>query len=215
VIGRPEVAAPAIPRSGVNQALLAGHVALHAVIPGLMLMWGTTLGEGWLYVTSGAARVILLLFALPIYLIYMILAARRFFPRSWWRALLAFAPLAVTAAEYLASHGGHHLARVWLLFSLPLFVGFAGLLVVGLLVLAVMNLAAAMEAPVARIGAVLIIAALGAAPVVYVAALGYQLNVKYAAAGHDRALVEYVAAIALVFFFHIYPLRSLYREGAL
>jgi hypothetical protein len=203
---------PPQPRGPFNRFVQICYLVAGIVIPSLLILWATTLVP---IPGAGAARVLLFFLVLPVFFVYIGIVVLRFFPHSTLGALGFFLPLVINLVLYsLSFRSARAFAIDYMLSSLPIFLGFMLLLLVGLTLLIVANtsLSTIREATVS-----FAIVILGAAPVVFTAILGYRLNVTNAVDPHDswRIIASYVSSIGLVFYLHIRPIKQLYAERAL
>ena len=126
-------------RTGVNSAFLKLYFVVCVVAPTILLGWGTTLEEsagtapGWM---MGATRILLFFLVGPVYLVYIFIALKKCFPHENMRALLYVVPVGVTLGFHLLSYGDAvGWLKIWILSSIPLFVGYWICLLCGFAVL--------------------------------------------------------------------------------
>lgn len=200
-------------RTRLNKLLLGLHFVCAVVVPGAATFAATVVADekGWGAGLTGLTRGALFFFVLPVYFVYMGIAAGKIFPRDTLRSLLAYVPVGLVASSVAASGDFQSASVVLMRFGLPLFGGFMTLLVVGFVVIAVAK-ARGESDWLKRLGCITLLTLAALPPVLFVVAMDVGLSPPEERA---RAALRLGLGLASVAAFHFKPVRELYRAGKL
>ena len=203
-----------------NRIVMWTYFAIHIVIPSLLFVWGMMqIKEGFLADPRLQKTVfmLLILWILPIYFVYSGIFVRSHFPRGLIGALQFFLPVIITLVLYAGSFNDWpSRMTAWMLTATPLFVGFMGLLLVGLVFLILRVNPFAAESIPKYIVSLLMVAA-ASLPVIYIFYTGLRLNMTMAPGGASMTTIvaRYLICVGQVALFNIPLMKQLYLERAL
>jgi len=208
-------------RSKSNIAILSFYILLELIIPAIVLLYALTvdvvdISASWLVKPS---RILFFLVSLPIYVVYLGLLQKTFFPTENKKALLFFPGYVINLLIYSFLHqSSQNLILFFVMYNLPLYIALNLCFMIGLVVLIMKKTSEDGFYQVSgKVFSTLIIMMLCFIPVIYFIIFGYQLNLYLSAAnaGFNMFVLTYIVTILGLMHHYSRQLRKLYKKDLL
>ena len=206
-------------RSSTNGFVLALYVLVYVVIPCGLILWGTTIAEkvaGAPQWAMGTARLLLFFLVMPVHMIYLAIAINEWLPKENSKALVYFIPFVLKALMHLLRYGNvRAFLELWMLNSLPLFIGFQICLIGGTLLLAKEKLADDFQWD--KVIVMTILFSLFALPAAAIAFYGLQFHLSWSTSQVEtiKSVLLYLISTIVIVVIHRRLLSKLYAKGEL
>ena len=196
---------------------------MNFIIPAILILWG---GVQFGPVTDNpvvAKILILTMFFLvfPVSITYLIVSLNKIFPGNLRGSIIFFVPYLVNLIIYLLKFGvSIGFLRVWIIQSLPLFLGYILALITGFLFIVIKGtgnlLQSSLYEIIAAVALILLLTGSFVTSWIYMFLTGKNFLLGWAEGVPEyMAFVYFIFSIAMVFTFHYPLLKKLYKEGSL
>ena len=206
-------------RSSANFFLLALYVLLYVVIPCGLILWGTTIAEkvaGAPQWAMGTTRLLLFFLVMPVHMIYLAIAINEWLPTKSIKALPYFIPFVLNALMHFLRYGNARaFLELWMLNSLPLFIGFQLCLIGGTMLLAKEKLSEDFQWD--KVIFITILFSLFALPAGAIAYYGLQFHLAWSSSQVEtiKSVLLYLISTIVIIVIHRRLLSKLYAKGEL
>ena len=206
-------------RSSTNFAIMAIYILLYVVIPCALILWGTSIAEevaGAPRWAMGTSRLLLFFLVMPVHIIYLAIAINEWLPKKSTKALPYFIPFLLNSLLHFLRYGKvRAFLELWMLNSLPLFVGFQLCLIGGTALLFKEKIQEDFEW--AKVAVFAILFSLFILPATAVGYYGLQFHLAWSRGDVEtiKSVLIYIISTVIVITFHRRLLSKLYEKGEL